>query len=193
MDRAKSLPDFFNLNGTISSNFKTIADGFNKFFINIGPKLSSDIPDMNVSPSHFLNNIRSPPNSFFLAPTDFDEVFDICSSLKAGSSPGHDDIKPDVVKAVKHLIASPLVHIFNLSMSTGIFPDQLKLAKVVPIFKSGDVHLCNNYRPISVLPVFSKVFERIIHKRIYNFLHVLVYFSQVSMVLEIIFLHIWLY
>ena len=78
-------------------------------------------------------------------------------------------LKPDAIKSVKHLIAYPLVHIFNLSMSTGIFPDQLKLAKVVPVYKSGDSDSCNNYRPISVLPVFSKVFERIIHKRLYNF------------------------
>ena len=63
-----------------------------------------------------------------------------------------------------------MVHIFNLSISTGLVPDQLKLAKVVPIYKSGDSDLCNNYRPISVLPVFSKIFERIIHKRLYNFL-----------------------
>ena len=102
----------------------------------------------------FLNNIPPPPNSLFLAPTDRDEVINLCASLKVDSSPGYDDIKPAVVKAVKHLIAYPLVHISNLSIATGIVPDQLKLAKEVPIYKSGDSDLCNNYRPISVLPVF---------------------------------------
>ena len=63
-----------------------------------------------------------------------------------------------------------MVHIFNLSFFTGIVPDQLKLAKVIPIYKSGDSDLCNNYRPISVLPVFSKLFERIIHDILYSFL-----------------------
>lgn len=169
-DRKKPFPDCFNINGTVSSDFKTIANGFNNFFINIGPRLSNDIPHMNVSPNHFLNNIPSPLNSIFLAPTDLNEVINICASLRTGASPGYDDIKPDVVKVVKHLIAYPLVHIFNLSISTGIVPDQLKFAKVVPIYKSGDSDLCNNYRPISVLPVFSKVFERIIHKRLYNFI-----------------------
>ena len=76
-------------------------------------------------------------------------------------------------------------------MSSGIFPDQLKLAKVVPVYKSGDSDSCNNYRPISVLQVFSKVFERIIHKRLYNFLHVMVYYILVNMVSEVSFHHIW--
>ena len=127
----------YPLNGIVSSDFKPIAEGFNNYFINIGPSLSSDIPDMDVSPSQFLNNTPSPLNSLFLAPTDHDEVIKICSSLKSGASPGYDDIKPD--------------------------------AKVVPVYKSGDSDSCNNYRPISVLPVFSKVFERIIHKRLHNF------------------------
>ena len=139
------------------------------FFINIGPTLSNGIPDINVSPNHFLNNIPSPQNSLFFNPTDHDEVVKICASLKAGASPGYDDIKPDVVKSVSHLLAYPLVHIFNLSMSTGFVPDQFKLAKVVPIYKTGDSGMCNNYRPISVLPVFSKIFERIIHKRLHNY------------------------
>ena len=85
---------------------------------------------------------------YFLAPTDRDEVINLCASLKVDSSPGYDDIKTAVVKDVKHLIAYPLVHIFNLSIATGIVPDQLKLAKVVPIYKSDDSDLCNNYRPI---------------------------------------------
>ena len=191
IDRKKAFPDCFDINGIVSSDLKTIADGFNNYFINIGPSLSSDIPDMDVSPSQFLNNIPSPLNSLFLAPTDHDEVIKICASLKSGASPGYDDLKPDAIKSVKHLIAYPLVHIFNLSMSTGIFPDQLKLAKVVPVYKSGDSDSCNNYRPISVLPVFSKVFERIIQKRLYNFLHDMVYYTLVNMVSEVSFHHIW--
>lgn len=105
---------------------------------------------------------------------------DICASLRSGASPGYDDIRPDIVKAIRHLIAAPLVHIFNLSIASGIVPDELKYAKVVPIFKSGESNCCNNYRPISILPVFSKVFERIIHKRLYNFLsyHSLLHQSQ---------------
>ena len=59
---------------------------------------------------------------------------------------------------------------FNLSFETGIFPDQLKIAKVIPLFKSDDKRIINNYRPISVLPVFSKIIEKLMHKRLKNFL-----------------------
>ncbi len=112
----------------------------------------------------------SPPNSLFFTPTDIDEVTTICKSLKSGASSGFDDIKPDIVKSVGDLIAFPLVHIFKLSLRSGVVPDKLKIAKVVPVFKNGESDLFGNYRSISVLPVFSKILERIIHKRLYCFI-----------------------
>ena len=109
-------------------------------------------------------------HSLFLSPTDAEEVVDICSSFKAGTSSGYDDFKLDIVKTVIDFIKIPLCHVFNLSISSGIVPNEIKSARVVPIYKSGDSTLCNNYRPISVLPVFSKILERIIRKRLNNFL-----------------------
>ena len=109
-------------------------------------------------------------SSLFLSPTDSEEIVKICSTLKAGTSCGYDEIKPNVVKAVINCITSPLVHVINLSLSSGIVPDQLKIGRVIPIHKSGEMSSCNNYRPISVLPVLSKIVERIIHKRLYGFL-----------------------
>jgi hypothetical protein len=64
------------------------------------------------------------------------------------------------------IIASPLTHIINLSISSGIVPDLIKIARVVPLFKSGDHRLQQNYRPISILPIFSKFLERVVYKRI---------------------------
>ncbi len=80
----KSFPDCFNINGTVTSDSTIIANGFNHFFINIGPRLSNNIPVMNVLPNHFLSNIPSPPNSLFFRPTDYEEVHKLCASLKAG-------------------------------------------------------------------------------------------------------------
>ncbi len=179
-NRKQDLPDCFDIDGKSTSDYKTIADGFNNFFTNIGPNLADKIPTTDVPFDNFLDNIASPLHSFFLTPTDPDEVIKLCGTLRSGASPGDDDIRPDIVKVVKLEIAPVLVHIFNLSIITGIVPDKLKYAKVVPIFKSGDSTSCNNYRPISILPVFSKVFERIIHKRLYNFLshHNLLHHSQ---------------
>ena len=92
----------------------TIANNFNSYFVNVGPKLAREIPSTNTNFRHFLHNAASPQNSFFLSPTDCAEIISICKSLKSDSSSGHDEIKPDIVEKVANLIAHPLAHIFNL-------------------------------------------------------------------------------
>ncbi len=92
--------------------------------------------------------------------------------MKACKSAGYDDIHPSVVKSVISTIANPLAHIFNLSLSSGIFPNNFKIAKVTPVFKNGDKKLLNNYRPISVLPVFSKILEKIMYSRLSSYLEI---------------------
>lgn len=74
------------------------------------------------------------------------------------SSPGYDDISPIVFKHVASIISAPLAHMVNISLKCDIFPDQLKETKVIPLFKTGDRGNINNYRPISILPAFTKIF-----------------------------------
>ena len=166
----KQISSSFKINGSPNSDPQTIADKFNSYFVNIGPQLAHKISHTDTNFHHFLRQCKSPAGSLFLSPTDIDEVTSICKTLKSGASSGFDDIKADVVKSVGDLIAPSLVYIFNVSLSSGIVPDRLKIAKVVPVFKSGENDIFSNYRPISVLPIFSKILERIIHKRLYNFL-----------------------
>ena len=75
------------------------------------------------------------------------------------------------VKQTINLIIGPLTHIMNLSLSSGLVPEQMKVARVIPLFKSGTLSLFTNYRPVSVLPVFSKFLERIVYKRLDSFLN----------------------
>ena len=77
----------------------------------------------------------------------------------SNSSAGWDNFRPEIVKSVSHVINEPLTYIINLSFEQGIIPNELKLANVVPIHKTGDVSKFCNYRPISVLPVFSKILK----------------------------------
>ena len=76
----------------------------------------------------------------------------------------------DLVKQCAQLISSSLTHIINMSIVSGIVPDELKIARVIPLFKSGDRSLFTNYRPVSVLPAFSKIFERAIYNRLLSYL-----------------------
>ena len=164
-----SFPASFNIDDDLVSDPQTISNHFNSYFVNIGSKLASQIHG-STNFKDYLNNAHSPVDSFFFAPTYPEEIIKLCLSLKSCASSGHDEIKPDVIKVVRTLIAKPLSHVFNLSLSSGVVPSQFKIARVVPIYKNGDRQSCTNYRPISVLPVFSKLLERLVHKRLYDFI-----------------------
>ena len=99
-----------------------------------------------------------------------DEVISIVNSLKNSDSSGYYEIATNLIKKVVAHIAEPLSLIINPCLSVGIFPDKLKTAKVCPVFKSGDIMEFNNYRPISLLPSFSKIFEKIIANRLLSFI-----------------------
>ena len=86
-------------------------------------------------------------------------------------SSGWDQILPRVVKSTYQNFIVPITHVMNLSIINGVVPNEFKVAKVVPIYKSGDRRLINNYRPVSVLPCFSKILEKLMYNRISNFIH----------------------
>ena len=146
-----------------------IANHFCEFFTNIGPNLAKMIPSATSSFRSFLSG--SFINSIFLEPTTEFEISEICASFRAGTSAGFDQVTIDVVKQTIDLIIDPLTHIMNLSLSSGIVPEQMKVAHVIPLFKSGILTLFTNYRPVSVLPAFSKFLERIVCKHLNSFLN----------------------
>ncbi len=145
-----------------------IATHFNKYFANIGPHLASSIQHNGKDFSSYLKNSNS--STFFFRPTNEDEICTIINKLGSRKGAGHDGIKSDIVKHVSKEIATPLATILNLSLSTGEVPDELKIAKVVPIYKKDNPEFFGNYRPVSVLPCLSKVLERIVYNRAYDFL-----------------------
>jgi hypothetical protein len=111
--------------------------------------------------------------SIFLKPTNIAELTEICLSLKSGKASGCDDISMQVIKNTFEIISQPLVQIINLSLLNGYFhyfPNKLKIAKVIPIYKADSPEFFTNYRPISLLPNFSKCFEKVMHNRITNFI-----------------------
>ena len=149
---------------------KTIANNFNNCFVNRGPTLASKIYSNN-SFNKYLDPTKYITSSMFLYPVVEEEVLKVSNScLKPNKSAGSDNLKPGIIRLVIHLIVKPLTHIFNLSFTTGVFPNKLKIAKVIPIFKKDEPNLYENYRPISVLPCLSKIIERLMFNRIIGFI-----------------------
>ena len=158
-------------NVEIHDEFK-IAQEFNNFFIEIGSKLCESLPDrmqnLNTQYSSYLQNVNEA--SLYMKPISEGEIISVVQKLKNKTSPGYDDINITVIKQIIPFICKPLADIFNKSIQTGIVPNKLKLAKVTPVFKSGSKQNTCNYRPISVLSVFSKILEKCVYNRLYDFL-----------------------
>ena len=93
----------------------------------------------------------------------------VVSSLHTITSSGHDGISVKLMKYLSPEIRDPLILIINQSMLTGIFPGKLKIAKVIPLFKKDERHNMDNYRPISILPAISKIFERVVYNQLYEY------------------------
>ena len=158
----------FQMNGSYTTDKFKIANGFNNFFINVGPNLASKIPSDNRSPtSHMMDWVT---DDMLLSPVIEEETVTIIKSLKDSSS-GWDEISTRVVKSTHSSFIKPLTHIMNISFITGVFPAELKIARVIPIFKSGDSSIFSNYRPVSVLPLFSKILERLMYNRLLAFIN----------------------
>ena len=127
-------------------NEQDIANGFNKFFVNVGPSLAKNIPECATKSyyDYMQTDIKS---SMFLAPTCEKEINNTIKAFQSKDSSGYDGISMTIVKKIASFIAKPFSHICNDSFLYGIFPDRMKYAKVVPIFKSGNNQLFTNYRP----------------------------------------------
>ena len=102
--------------------------------------------------------------SMFMFPASELEIRKIISKFDTNKATGHDELPATIIKASVDVIAPYLLYIVNVALSTGVFPKNLKVAKVIPLFKKGDRHGPSNYRPISILTAVSKLYERIIYR-----------------------------
>ena len=162
-----SLPKNLILNNRNIFDQKTIASSFNEYFVNVGPKLACEIPQSQRSFEMYLKESDSSFEEVTLSDEEMKTAF---FSLKGGKSSGFDERNYDIVKQNFNCLLVPLKYIFDLSLKSSTFPEKMKIARVTPVFKSGDTSLMTNYRPISVLPCFSKMLERIMYNRLYKHL-----------------------
>ena len=111
--------------------------------------LTEKIPNTAEDPISYIH--KNVTNSIFIRPVTEEELIKMMKNLKHSSS-GWDELCPSVIKSSCTEIVSPLLHICNISLLSGIFPNELKIAKVIPLYKSGDVMQLVNYRPVSICP-----------------------------------------
>ena len=156
------------INDKICTNLKDICNGFNAFFVNIGPKLASEIKENDNTPySSYLKKVISSEFQFDLITED--DIKKEIKSLKPKASAGCDGISLNMLKLIAPHITKSLTLIVNQSLFTGIFPEKLKIAKVIPLFKKDDKLLMDNYRPVSLLTSISKIFEKVAHRQLTNY------------------------
>ncbi|GBO17436.1 hypothetical protein AVEN_182172-1 [Araneus ventricosus] len=108
----------------------------------------------------------------------YDDVVLAIRELKSALTVGVDNIRSFIIKGCAEFLVYPFLVLFNLSLRTKVFPDVWKQTRIIPAFKKGDVQNCENYRPIAILSPFSKIFENIIHKKLYNQVKNLISTSQ---------------
>ena len=154
-------------NNIIIKNNNEIGNKFGNYFSTVAQSKLDDHFGNNKSNQCTASDIKI--NTMFFIPVDASEIKSIITNLPNKKSCGYDGVSVKILKYVTSAIVHPLVLLINSSVQQGSFPSLLKLAKIIPLFKKGDPMDIQNYRPISVLSVFSKIFEKVMHKRIVNF------------------------
>ena len=167
---SSELPSIFYHNDLELTNPTEIANAFNMHFANIGKNLASEIERNITNDSDFTQYLTAPSltKCKFRCVTQA-EIVQAINKLENKNSFGHDGISNKLLKFIKDEIISSLTLIVNQMITTGIFPDSFKKSKIIPLFKKGEPSLLVNYRPISLLPTISKIFERIIHNQMYDY------------------------
>lgn len=163
--RQWNLLNKFLKNENKQCKFKGNINDINKYFATVGNKLASKIPKAKTE----INQI-SFCNSMFFSEITCLEISNIIKSLKEDKAKGSDNISIKLIKELRPILVEPLTYILNLCIEKSVFPEKMKIATIVPIYKnSGTMDDPSNFRPISLLPIFSKIFEKCIYERLQLF------------------------
>jgi hypothetical protein len=159
-------------NSEVITGDKELADAFNKYFCGIGPNLAAKIQPSAVHPLAYLSELPNRNMPYFdLKPVCVDVVLKKLETLNEHKSPGADNLPAKLLKLSAKALADPFTHVINECLTHGQFPNAMKIAKVIPIYKNkGKQTNCGNYRPISILPILSKILEGIVSEQLQSFL-----------------------
>ena len=158
-----------NINGTIISDATAVAELFSDHFNKLTVNENRAFDTIKTSSDLLLSFSNRNENSFTFTVTTPQEIINISKSLKNKNSTDLWSMSTKILKSSVAVVAEHLCTLFNMCLDCGVFPSKMKLAKVIPVHKKGARDDKNNYRPISLLPTFSKIFEKIILQQISNF------------------------
>ena len=164
----KKNPTPLLVNGVVTNDSKTKANAFNSFFASVASKLDDALPPPSTDPLSYLSG--NYPNSMVMTPVGLAEVMAVIKSLK-NKKTSVQEFSVKIIKENSHLLAPALKILFNQSISHGIFPSKLKIATIIPLHKANSKLDQNNYRPISLLSIFSKIFEKLMMNSLSNYLN----------------------
>ena len=150
------------------TNHEDIAEGFNEYFSNIGPNLAGNIDSSNYNFEKHVKNAKSEFSAF--QHVTVSHVSHLLHGLSSNKATGIDKISCKIIKLAAPVISDSLTLIFNQAITISFFPDEWKIARVIPLYKTGQRNIPGNYRPISVLPAISKIMERILYDQLYSYL-----------------------
>lgn len=158
------------VNDVVYTNKKDIANVFNNHFSTIGEKMSTEF-NSNHSTRDYSHYMPTSLNkSILLNKTTIEKVEKIIDSMSSKNSTGIDYISQKLLKLVKSKLLRTITNLINESIEDKVYPDVLKIAKIIPVHKSKAKDDCNHYRPISLLSVFNKIFEKTLHNDLTNFI-----------------------
>ena len=167
----RQRPQTFEINGNKVRDPIKIANAFCSFFANIVTTLKEKaFPLCNFTWRKQPNITTKTDKKFMFRKVSKQEVEHELKSIKRNKATGMDNLPPGLIKDSAELISAPLTHLINTSLMTSTFPVEWKAAKIIPTYKSGARSNCDNYRPVSVLPVISKVIEKIVHQQVMKYL-----------------------
>jgi len=162
-----------NIEGKLMKNPQVIAKTFNDYFSNIVEesvikiiKHENNNRSKHSYMQYLVNTFQQPLSPIKLEPVTEKDIYEIIKSLKWKASYGYDEVPSWIVKLSMPFISSPLIYICNKMLSTGTFPTWRKFSQVFPLFKKGEKTEMSDYRPVSLLTSFSKIFEKVIYNRL---------------------------
>ena len=172
LSNKEDIPTEFHYQGNVIKDPQTNSENINAYYARIGTETNKSVGKPTHSPQHYLQkNSNRNVNSLLFSNVTQDDIIQVCKKFTKKTSTDSSGFQQNIVLSDIDILAPVLAHLVNCSQNTGIFPESGKVARVIPVYKlKGDKQNYENYRPISLLPVFSKILERLIYNKVFEFL-----------------------